>query len=90
MYYKIVRTKTFIKDMNKLKISNQQYTKLIIYLSKLATKEPLPKEAKDHQLKGLLKEFREFHIGGDLLVMYKIENNQVILVRIGSHSELFK
>ncbi len=52
----------------------------------------LPPEANDHPLLGEWKSFREFHLGGDLLLIYKtdLENNQVVLVRIGSHSQLFK
>jgi len=90
MYYKIARVKTFDKDFKKLKFSDEHYTKFIIYISKLAQKETLPPEAKDHLLKGNYQGFREFHISGDLLVIYKIVENDLILVRIGSHSELFK
>jgi len=50
----------------------------------------LPKEAKDHQLRGELKDFREFHISGDLVVLYRIDNDIVQLVRIGSYNEIFK
>jgi len=34
--------------------------------------------------------FREFHIGGDLLIVYVIENNILRLTRIGTDSQLFK
>jgi len=49
----------------------------------------LPKEAKDHNLQGNYSDYREFHISGDLLVIYKVEDDTLKLVRIGSHSELF-
>ncbi len=87
---KIKRHKQFIKDLAKCKINDQQYTKLILYLSILINKQPLPKEAKDHNLKGDFIGFRECHISGDLLLIYKIENNTLNLVRIGTHSQLFK
>lgn len=90
MHLKLERTKVFIKDINKLKFSNEHYSKFIIYIGKLLEKEILPKEAKDHLLKGNWQGYREFHISGDLLVIYKIENNILYLVRIGSHSQLFK
>ncbi len=89
MYLKLERTKVFIKDINKLKFSNDHYSKFIIYIGKLLEKTILPKEAKDHLLKGNWQGYREFHISGDLLVIYKIENNILYLVRIGSHSQLF-
>ena len=50
----------------------------------------MPQEAKDHSLKGDWEDFREFHISGDLLVIYQIEGSVIKLVRIGSHSQLFQ
>ena len=85
----LFRTKTFIKDYKKIKFTDKLYLKYIVYVSTLLKDETLPKEARDHQLKGELSNFREFHISGDLLVLYYIENNTLNLVRIGSHSELF-
>ena len=56
----------------------------------LLDSKELPKEAKDHSLKGDWMDFREFHISGDLLVIYQIEDDVIKLVRIGSHSQLFR
>lgn len=87
---KLFRTKTFLKDYRKLNISDQHYSKYIQYVSILIKKETLPEEALDHPLKGDYKNFREFHINGDLLVIYIIEENYLKLVRIGTHSQLFE
>ena len=83
-------TKVFKKDLKKIDFSNKHYAKYIVYIGMLLRGETLPKEAKDHQLKGSFSDYREFHVSGDLLVIYKIENNTLYLARIGSHSELFK
>lgn len=66
--------------------------KMIRYLSDLAEGSELSIEANDHPLNGEWKTFREFHLGGDILLIYRIDedNKQIILVRIGSHSQLFK
>ncbi|GAA6811146.1 type II toxin-antitoxin system mRNA interferase toxin, HP0892 family [Helicobacter pylori] len=47
--------------------------------------------AKDHPLKGALKDFRECHLKPNLLLVYQIkkQKNTLFLVRLGSHSELF-
>ena len=87
---KLFRTKTFKKDYQKLKISDDQYAKYIKYLSLLLEGNPLPLEARDHTLIGNYSGFKEFHISGDLLVVYYIENNIIGLTRIGTHSQLFK
>jgi len=81
--------KSFQKDLSKLKMSNSHYTKYIVYLAKLINEEPLPIEAQDHALTGDWKDTREFHVSGDLLVIYFILDNELVLIRIGSHSQLF-
>ncbi len=86
---KLFRTKTFLKEYRKIKFTDKTYLKYILYVTTLLKEENLPIEAKEHSLKGNYSEFREFHISGDLLLIYKIENKTLKLVRIGSHSELF-
>ena len=53
---------------------------------------PLPVEWLDHPLTGQWLNHRECHIGGDFLLIYKIDGNsneRVIFVRTGTHAELF-
>mgnify|MGYP006348537909 FL=1 len=89
MYRSLELVRSFRKDINNLRFSNEHYVKYIVYLSKLLSKEPLPPEALDHALKGEWQDFREFHISGDLLVIYRIDGDIIRLTRIGTHSELF-
>jgi mRNA interferase YafQ len=86
---KVKRHKQFIKDLRKSKLSDQHFSKYIVYLSKIIQKEELPPEALDHPLKGDYKDCREFHISGDVLIIYTIDNDILKLIRMGSHSELF-
>ena len=90
MYRKLARAKSFIKDYEKRRLTDQHYSKFVVLVGKLLSCEDLPIEAKDHSLKGEWTGFREFHVSGDLLVIYAIENGLLKLVRIGTHSELFK
>jgi mRNA interferase YafQ len=87
---KLTRHKTFIKDLNKVKLSDKHYSKYITYLSKLLNQESLPAEALDHPLNGEWKDTREFHVSGDVLVVYMLTDEALILLRIGSHSQIFK
>ena len=87
---KLFRTKTFLKDYKKAKLSDQHYSKYIQYLSLLLKEQKLPEEAFDHTLKGDYKSFREFHISGDILIIYIAEDEYLKLVRIGTHSQLFE
>ena len=86
----LFRTKTFLKEYSKVKFTDKLYFKYVVYVSTLLKEEKLPTEALDHNLKGEYLEYREFHISGDLLVIYKIENAVLQLIRIGTHAQLFK
>ncbi|WQY51773.1 type II toxin-antitoxin system YafQ family toxin [Helicobacter pylori] len=36
-----------------------------------------------------IKDFRECHIKADILLVYLVKDDELILLRLGSHSELF-
>ena len=57
----------------------------------LANQQTLPEKYKDHKLTGNYVGFRECHINPDRLLIYKIEEDRLILnlVRTGTHSDLF-
>ena len=50
---------------------------------------PLPRKYQEHALFGKWQHHRECHIKPDWLLIYQLEPERVILVRTGSHSELF-
>ena len=87
---KIRRHKKFLKDFRDIKLSDSQFEKFVYYINALREDTKLPPESKDHALNGNYKDCREFHLGGDMLIIY-IENSEdeVILMRIGTHSQLF-
>jgi mRNA interferase YafQ len=86
----LFRAKTFKKDYRNIKLADTQYAKYIKYLSLLLQSRKLPFEARDHKLIGNYSGFREFHVGGDVLVIYCIEDGIIRLTRIGTHSQLYK
>ena len=60
-------------------------------LDYLVQEQPLPDKYRDHALSGNYADFRECHILPDWLLIYKVEEDILILTltRTGSHSELF-
>ncbi|MDN5068544.1 type II toxin-antitoxin system YafQ family toxin [Aliarcobacter butzleri] len=82
--------KIFTKDLKKAQLNPTNSAKLFLYISLLLNNKELPSEAKDHYLTGEWKDTKEFHISGDLLVIYMINQNTLQLLRIGTHSQLFK
>ena len=51
----------------------------------------MPEKNKDHQLKGVWKDFRECHVEPDWLLIYRKEDTELILyaTATGSHADLF-
>lgn len=86
---KIKRHKTFVKDFKKAQITDGQFEKFIQFINCLREGLPLPEESKDHTLNGEYSDCREFHLGGDTLVIYLVNKDVAILMRIGSHAQLF-
>jgi mRNA interferase YafQ len=90
--YQIVTTRQFRKSLKRYIQSgtfNDKQLSLVTNL--LVSGETLPAKYRDHQLSGNLKNFRECHIQPDVLLVYQIHKNELvlILVNMGSHSHLF-
>lgn len=87
----IYKTSQFKKDVKKLvKSGNKNMEKLKIVIIKLIKEEELEAKYKNHYLMGNWNKHFECHIEPDWLLIYKIENKDLILVRTGSHSMLFR
>lgn len=60
----------------------------------VANDAPLGMEWKDHELTGDWADHRECHIGGDFLLIYRVDDSGkhgvVVFVRTGTHAELFE
>ena len=65
-------------------------SKLRGVLSLLIVGAPLPANLKDHPLTGDWSGYRDCHIEPDWLLLYKIDGNDLILARTGTHADLFK
>ena len=88
--HNIFRTSRFKKDYKKLSQNQKDILKEV--LKKLANGEQLEEKYKDHKLIGNYLGCRGCHLKLDLLLIYRIEENnlELALVRTGSHSLLFK
>ena len=89
--------KAFSKDWDRLSRSGRYDMNRLkqAMLLLIAGDAPLPPEWKDHPLKGEWNGARECHIGGDFLLIYRLDESagpggSVVFVRAGTHSELFR
>lgn len=84
-------TTQYKKDYKRYKNNPDKKEKLLKILRLLEEEKPIPKENKPHMLSGKYAGHMECHIEGDfLLVWFDPNSNQIDLVRLGSHSELFR
>ena len=88
---KIVYHTKFKKDYKMMVKRGYDTTELFKVIDLLANQETLPEKYKDHNLTGNYVGFKECHINPDWLLIYKVEEDKLILnlVRTGSHSDLF-
>lgn len=83
------RSSQFKKDYKKAIKQHKDISLLEDVVNKLATGESLSPKLKDHLLTGSLREYRELHLEPDWLLIYKITASELLLARLGSHSELY-
>jgi mRNA interferase YafQ len=86
----IIRKSQFKRDFKKLRSSNRDIEVLKTAIEKLAAGEDLPASFRDHALIGNYANCRECHLAGDWLLIYQRDAETLILIRTGSHSELFE
>ena len=87
-----VKTTTLFKKDFKLAMKRGLNVELLEnVIALLAMGEPLPAKNKDHALTGNWVGHRECHILPDWLLIYRIEDNVLVLTlaRTGTHSDLF-
>ena len=83
--YKVKTDKKFEKSLSKVVKAGlkQKYVNEIYFaIDELSSGKILPSKYRDHGLKGEYKGYRECHIQGDLLLVYKIEKQELVLILI--------
>lgn len=87
----IIRSNKFKTDIKKIK-NKKDIEELKKVLVMLAHEEILPPKYKAHPLIGNYQGYMECHVKPDLLLIYKqsAEELCLYLLRVGSHSKLFK
>ncbi len=88
----IVWTTRFKKDYKLAMKRHLDINLLDDIIRALSRGETLPEKNKDHELSGDWAGHRECHIQPDWLLIYRIEDNVLVLTlaRTGTHSDLFK
>ncbi|MBR6123783.1 type II toxin-antitoxin system YafQ family toxin [Candidatus Saccharibacteria bacterium] len=85
-------TSQFKKDYKLALKRGYDLSEFEVIVNKLRNREELDPKYKDHTLSNNWRNHRDFHLHPDLVVIYRIQENELILemVRMGTHSDLFK
>ncbi len=88
---KILRySSQFKKDAKRFRNQPKKMEKVAEILRMLRDEIPVPPEYSPHMLKGDYRGCMECHVEGDFLLIWIDETeNQIGVLRLGSHSELF-
>ena len=82
---------SFKKDFKRIVRRGYDIRLLEKVIEMLANGQVLPEKYRDHSLAGEFADFRECHITPDWLLIYRINDDELILylTRTGTHSDLF-
>ncbi len=82
-------TSRFKKDVKRMKRRGCDEALLQKVIQQLAHDQPLAVKHRDHALAGNYAGTRECHIQPDWLLIYRLLDDQLLLVRTGTHADLF-
>ena len=87
----VVLSNRFKRDLKTISKRGYDLDLLDEIVTKLANREPLEEKNHDHPLSGDYIGFRECHIQPDWLLVYRVDDDDLILFlsRTGTHSDLF-
>lgn len=91
--YRSDYTKTFIKAWERYnRAGRRDMHETAAIMSLILSGNSLPAQYNDHALTWDMVGFRELHIGGDYLLVYRVDKDKhlVVFTDIGTHAELFE
>jgi mRNA interferase YafQ len=86
---RIRQQQRFLNDFKRQKRRGKDIADLFAVVELLAQDGGLPAAYRPHKLSGEWKGLWECHIEADWLLIYNVTPNEVLLVRTGTHLDLF-
>ncbi len=85
-----IRTSHFKKAVELARKRGKNLIKLRAVMEKLITEESLEARHRDHSLLGNYSGRRVCHLETDWLLIYKLDGEDIIFERTGTHADLFR
>jgi mRNA interferase YafQ len=87
---RVVQRRRFRNDLKRLKRRGRDLEELFAVVDLLAELGSLPDAYRPHSLTGEWKGVLECHVDRDWLLIYAVSDDQVLLIRTGTHADLFE
>ena len=84
------QTSQFKKDVKRVRRRRKDLEKLRVVVEMLVRGQALPANYRDHELTGEFKGIRDRHLEPDWLLLYQADDEELVLIRRGSHADLFR
>lgn len=85
----LLSTTAFERDVRRVRKQGKNLDKLEAIVNVLQQEDPLPVRCRPHPLRGNWTGHWDCHVEPDGVLLYKVTEKELILVRTGSHAELF-
>ena len=86
----LLTTTAFEKDLRRVEKQGKNLDRLEEVVNLLQRQHPLPPRYRPHALRGNWPGHWDCHVKPDWVLLYKVTETELILVRTGSHAELFE
>lgn len=86
---RIRSTTQFKRDTKRMQKRGKDFSRFRLLIEALAAGESLEARFRDHPLLGAYSGSRECHVEPDWLLIYERAERELILIRTGTHSDLF-
>jgi mRNA interferase YafQ len=82
-------TNQFKKDLDLMIRRGKDTLKIAAVISALIERKPLEPKQRDHALTGNFKGRRDCHVEPDWVIIDKVNDEEIIFERTGTHSDIF-
>ncbi len=86
----ILTTTAFERDLRRLRRQGKDLDKLEALVDLIQSQLPSPQHCRPHRLRGNFADHWDCHVAPDWLLLYRMTPTALILVRSGSHAEIFE
>jgi len=86
---RLTQTGQFRKDVKRMQKRGKDFGEFKLVIGALVNGQELPSRYRDHFLIGQYKGTRECHLAPDWLLIYELSEDEITLIRMGTHADLF-